>query len=152
MGHLPLEAVTVKRLTETATVPTRAHEHDAGWDLYADKSVHLSPGLRAIVSTGVSIAVPQGFVGMVCPRSGYAAKYGVTVLNAPGIIDAGYRGEIKVILQHCMDVNYGQSLRIERGDRIAQLVIAPISTKNLIEVDELDNTERGDGGFGSSGH
>lgn len=141
------EQLRIVRLNEAAVIPERAHPHDAGLDLTAIHDAWLGPGERALVGTGIAIALPVGTVGMVCPRSGLAAKQGVTVLNAPGIVDAGYRGEVKVIL-----VNHSEDgVYIGRGDRIAQLVITPILTPAIEVVDSLDETARGAGGFGSTG-
>ena len=134
-------------LDEGATAPTRAHSTDAGLDLYSLESANIPPGGRELISTGVRVSIPPGYVGLVCPRSGLAHRAGLTVLNAPGIIDAGYTGEIKVnlhnadyLLQH-----------VGIGDRIAQLVITPIPDAHLAQVDSLDATERGDNGHGSTG-
>lgn len=130
----------------TGTEPTRAHEDDAGLDLYASQDHLIGPGGRLLVGTGTCMALPPGTVGLVCPRSGLAHKTGVTVLNAPGIIDAGYRGEIRVNL-----VNHGDTVQIKRGDRIAQLVIIPTAPVTLTRVDGLPVTTRGTNGHGSSG-
>ena len=134
-------------LDDGATTPTRAHATDAGLDLYALHPATIPPGGRELVSTGVHVAIPPGYVGMICPRSGLAHKHGLTVLNAPGIIDAGYTGEIKVNLHNtdCM------AQYVDAGDRIAQLVITPIPDAHLAQVDTLDTTERGDNGHGSTG-
>lgn len=128
--------------------PVRAHPGDAGLDLAAAEAVTLAPGARAAVATGWAMAVPQGMAGLVVPRSGNALRHGLTVANAPGLIDAGYRGELKVIL-----VNLGgDPVRVAAGDRIAQLVIVPVSPAAPVEVDELPASDgRGDGGFGSTG-
>lgn len=134
-------------LDDGAIAPTRAHATDAGLDLYALQTVIIPPGGRELVSTGVHVAIPPGYVGMICPRSGLAHKQGLTVLNAPGIIDAGYTGEIKVNLH-----NTGDALQhVDAGDRIAQLVITPIPDAQLVQVDTLDITERGENGHGSTG-
>ena len=128
-------------------MPARAREHDAGLDLYAAEAVTIEPGARALVPTGIAVAIPQGYAGFVLPRSGLALRLGVTQLNAPGLIDAGYRGEVKVLL-----VNHDRAAAsIARGDRIAQLVIQRVEPAELIEVDELPPSDRGAGGFGSSG-
>lgn len=130
-------------------LPTRAHAADAGLDLRAAADAVIPSGHRALVPTGVSVALPSGHVGMVCPRSGLAARHGVTVLNAPGIVDAGYRGDVGVVL-----VNHGrESYRVTRGDRIAQLVVMPVATPTLVHVDELPDADDGreSGGFGSTG-
>ena len=134
-------------LDDGATAPTRAHSTDAGLDLYSLQTVIIPPGGRELVGTGVHVAIPPGYVGMICPRSGLAHKHGLTVLNAPGIIDAGYTGEIKVNLQSMEDV----WCPVDAGDRIAQLVITPIPDAHLVQVDTLDATERGDNGHGSTG-
>jgi dUTP pyrophosphatase len=143
--------VRVLRLPHGADLPLPAYQSTgaAGLDLVAavDAPVTLSPGARALVPTGVAMALPAGFEAQVRPRSGLAAKHGVTVLNAPGTVDADYRGEIQVIL-----INHGQApFTIDRGDRIAQLVVAPVTMATLVAVDSLDETTRGDGGFGSTG-
>ena len=134
-------------LDDGATAPTRAHDTDAGLDLYSSRGCSINPGERRLVSTGVHVAIPPGYVGMICPRSGLAHKHGLTVLNAPGIIDAGYTGEIKVNLYNTGDEVYWA----ETGTRIAQLVITPIPDARLEQVDTLDTTERGDNGHGSTG-
>ena len=137
---------------DTATfggrVPTYAHPDDAGADLVSAESVRLAPGERATVATGVRVAVPAGHAAFVLPRSGLAAKHGVTVLNAPGTIDAGYRGEVKVpLINHDPRVAY----EIEPGDRIAQLVVMPVPKMSFVVTRDLDDTGRGTGGFGSTG-
>ena len=137
----------VERLTETAVLPAYAHPGDAGMDLCADEARRLLPGERAAVATGLKIALPAGTEGQVRPRSGLAITYGVTVLNAPGTIDEGYRGEVKVLL-----INHGQEpFEIRKGMRIAQLVVAPVRRVALEEGAVSDPTVRGAGGFGSSG-
>lgn len=141
--------VRLKRLAhgQGLDLPFYATSGAAGMDVLAAEDVVLAPGARHAIATGLAIAIPEGFEIQVRPRSGLALKHGVTVLNAPGTIDADYRGEIKVIL-----ANLGQeSFAVHRGDRIAQLVLAPVSRAHLIEVDELGTTERGVGGFGSTG-
>ena len=134
-------------LDDGATAPTRAHDTDAGLDLYALHPADIPPGGRELISTGVHVAIPPGYVGMICPRSGLAHKHGLTVLNAPGIIDAGYTGEIKVNLHNTED----RAVVLPSGARIAQLVITPIPDAHLVQVDGLDTTERGDNGHGSTG-
>jgi len=139
----------VTRLAHGAGLPLPAYESDgaAGLDLRAAESCEIPAGGRALVATGLAIALPRGFEGQVRPRSGLAAKHGVTVLNAPGTIDSDYRGEVKVIL-----VNFGDaSFAIARGDRIAQLIVAPVTRVVVEETASLDETVRGSGGFGSSG-
>lgn len=139
--------MNITPLNEHAVIPSRANADDAGFDLSASEYVYIGPGEHAAVPTGLSIALPPGTVGLVCPRSGLAARDGVTVLNAPGVVDAGYRGEWKVLL-----VNHGKrAFRVHRGDRIAQLVIAPYLAPDIRVVDELDETDRGTRGFGSTG-
>ena len=134
-------------LAPGATAPTRATEGSAGYDLTASESTPLYPGHRAIVSTGVSLQLPEGLAASVRPRSGLAAKHGITVLNTPGLVDPDYRGEIKVILYNTSD----RFFMVNRGDRIAQLTFEHFLTPNLEQVDDLDHTERGTGGFGSTG-
>ena len=135
------------KLREGAHVPCRAHEDDAGFDLYASENVTIKARGFASVPTALSIELPAGTEGQVRPRSGLAAKYGVTVLNAPGTIDAGYRGEVKVIL-----INHGENdFNIEAGMRIAQLMVKPVYPTEFIEVSSLAESARGAGGFGSSG-
>lgn len=131
-----------------AAMPRRAHADDAGLDLTSAEDLEIPAGGRALVDTGISLALPPGTVGLVCPRSGLAAKHGITVLNGPGIVDAGYRGPIKVAL-HNTDPSEPFGLRV--GDRIAQLVVVPVLAPALQEVDDLDATERAASGFGSSG-
>ncbi|MCW4459592.1 dUTP diphosphatase [Microbacterium sp. MPKO10] len=129
--------------------PSYAHPFDAGADLVADESVTLQPGQRALVGTGVSIALPEGFAAFVVPRSGLAAKHGITIVNSPGTIDAGYRGEIKVIL---LNTDATEEYRVERGDRIAQMIVMPITQARFVPVDELPDSTRGASGFGSTGY
>lgn len=129
-------------------VPSYAHADDAGADLRAAEAVVLAPGARALVGTGVSIALPEGYAAFVVPRSGLAAKHGITVLNSPGTVDAGYRGEIKVAL---LNTDPQQSFQIEPGDRIAQVIIMPVSRAEFVPVAQLDDSVRGVGGFGSTG-
>ena len=139
----------IHKLRPTARLPERASEGAAGLDLFADLDapVSLAPGAFALVPTGIAIALPRDHEGQVRPRSGLAAKHGVTVLNAPGTIDEDYRGELKVVL-----INHGpRAFEIASGDRIAQLVIAKIERPTVVEVDSLDATGRGEGGFGSTG-
>lgn len=139
--------VLVRRLDPGAPLPAYAHETDAGLDLHAAEPVTLEPGGRALVSTGIAVALPPGYAGFVLPRSGVAWSRGVTVLNAPGLIDADYRGEVKVLL-----VNHHRApVRFERGERIAQLVVQRVERAELEVVDELPASRRGAGGFGSTG-
>lgn len=137
----------MRRLDPALPLPGYAHPGDAGLDLYAADTTTLEPGQRALVPCGIAVAVPEGHVGLVHPRSGLAVDHGLTVLNAPGTIDAGYRGELKVLL-----VNHGPDpVEVRHGQRIAQLVVAPVVTVDVREVDRLDATTRGSGGFGSTG-
>ena len=136
------------RLTDTAAAPTRAHADDAGYDLCSCEAATLAPGGRASVGTGVAVAIPDGHAGLVLPRSGLAARHGIALVNAPGLIDAGYRGEVRVLL---LNTDRDASFEIAPGDRIAQLVIVRHEAPELIEVDSLDETARGVGGFGSTG-
>lgn len=139
--------IPIKKLHADAVVPTYATHGDAGADLTSVEHVVIAPGATAIVATGIAMAIPVGYVGLVHPRSGLAAKNGITVLNTPGTIDAGYRGEVKVIL-----INHSASdFVVEPGMRIAQLVIQEVCAATFPLVDDLDETERGAGGFGSTG-
>lgn len=138
----------IQRLDDGLPLPTYAHDGDAGADLYARESVFLEPGERRLVPTGVAIALPDGYVGLVHPRSGLATKVGLSIVNAPGTVDAGYRGEIKVCL---INLDPSTPIKLERGDRIAQLVIQRVERAEFIEMDELDETTRGAGGHGSTG-
>mgnify|MGYP005987703103 FL=1 len=144
----PLSEVRVRRLDPELPVPTRAHEGDAGVDLRITAPVTIAPGERVLVGTGIAIALPLGTVGLVHPRSGLAAKSGLSVVNTPGTIDAGYRGEIKVCL---INHDLHTSIELERGDRIAQLIVQRVELVTFVEVDELDDTVRGAGGHGSTG-
>jgi dUTP pyrophosphatase len=139
----------VKRLHDGATLPTRAYEHDAGLDLAACERVELGPGERALVGTGLTVAIPDGHAGYVQPRSGLAARHGITVLNTPGLVDAGYRGELKVVL---LNTDRSEPFVVEPGMRIAQLVVVPVAFPEPREVAELPDSERGEKGFGSSAH
>ena len=138
----------LKKLDASLPTPRYAHEGDAGLDIYAAEDVTLQPGQRAMVPTGIAIAIPQGYAGFVQPRSGLAAKQGITIVNTPGLIDSGYRGEVKVI---ALNTDSANTVQLKRGERIAQLVIQAVPVVTLEEVDELGSTERGSGGFGSSG-
>lgn len=138
----------VSKLVEGALVPTRAHEGDAGLDLYACEAAHIGPGERWSVGTGIAIEVPDGHAGLVLPRSGIAREHGITLVNAPGLIDSGYRGEVRVLL---LNTDPAEIFRVEAGDRIAQLVLAPVASADPVEVAELSGSVRGDGGFGSTG-
>jgi dUTP pyrophosphatase len=146
----PLDGVDVliKRLDPGLPVPERAFPGDAGVDLFAAEDVELAPGQRAIVPTGVAIALPDGYAAFVHPRSGLAARHGVTIVNAPGTVDAGYRGEIRVTL---LNTDAQSTVRFRHGDRIAQLVVQRVERPVFHEVQMLPGSARGDGGFGSSG-
>jgi len=130
-------------------VPTYAHPGDAGADLVSSEALRLEPGQRALVGTGVSIALPDGYVAFVVPRSGLATKHGITIVNSPGTVDAGYRGEIKVTL---LNTDAEHAYDIAAGDRIAQLIVMPVSRARFIPVDALPESVRGEGGFGSTGY
>ncbi len=146
----PVDAVEVliQRLDADLPLPSYAHPGDAGLDLVAREAVTIPAGGRATVPTGIAVAMPDGVVGLVHPRSGLARKHGVTVLNAPGTVDAGYRGEIQVIL---VNTDRESSFTIARGDRVAQLVLQRVARAELIEVQTLPGSDRGEGGFGSTG-
>ena len=138
----------VARLRDDAVLPAQAYDGDAGLDLAACERAELEPGERAVVGTGVAVAIPDGYAGLVLPRSGLAARHGLTIVNAPGLIDSGYRGEVKVIL---LNTDRAEPFVVEPGMRIAQLVIVELPAVELVEVDELPPSERGEGGLGSSG-
>ena len=136
-----------QRLREDAVVPSRAYAGDAGLDLTACERVELGPGERQLVGTGLAVAIPDGYAGFVQPRSGLAAKHGITIVNTPGLVDSGYRGELKVIL---LNTDARETFVVEPGMRIAQLVVVEIRALDPIVVDELPGSERGERGFGSS--
>ena len=137
----------VRRLRDDAIVPTRAYAGDAGLDLAACDRVELGPGERALVGTGVAVAIPEGYAGFVQPRSGLASRHGISIVNTPGLIDSGYRGELRVAL---LNTDRDASFIVEPGMRIAQLVVVPIPPVDVVEADELPPAERGARGFGSS--
>jgi dUTP pyrophosphatase len=139
----------IQRLRPDAVVPGRAYSGDAGLDLSSCERVELAPGERALVPTGLAVAIPEGYAGFVQPRSGLAAKHGISIVNTPGLVDSGYRGELLVNL---VNSDPRQPFTVEPGMRIAQLVILPIPELELVEVDELPESERGVRGFGSSQH
>lgn len=141
--------VAVRRLRDDAVLPTQAYPGDAGLDLVACEGAHLSPGRRAVVPTGIAVEIPEGYAGFVQPRSGLASRHGIALVNSPGLIDSGYRGEIRVVL---LNTDADAEFVVEPGMRIAQLVVAPVATVRLVEVDELATSERGPRGFGSSAH
>jgi dUTP diphosphatase len=137
----------IRRLHPDAVLPERAYSGDAGLDLSACEQVELRPGERALVGTGLAVAIPDGHAGFVQPRSGLASRHGITIVNAPGLVDSGYRGELRVVL---LNTDREQTFVVEPGMRIAQLVVLPIAEPEPVEVDELPETERGVRGFGSS--
>lgn len=140
--------VLLTRLDPGVPVPAYAHHGDAGADLVTTVDVRLEPGERAMVPTGVAIALPEGYVALVHPRSGLAARFGVSIVNAPGTVDAGYRGEIKVVL---VNLDPRDAVELHRGDRVAQLVLQRVEQARFVEVDALPGSARGDGGYGSTG-
>jgi dUTP pyrophosphatase len=140
--------VLIRRIDATVALPAYAHPGDAGADLVTTVDVRLEAGQRAMVPTGVSIALPHGYVALVHPRSGLAAASGLSIVNAPGTVDAGYRGEIKVLL---VNLDPAEAVTLRRGDRIAQLVIQRVEQARFVEVDTLPGSGRGDGGYGSTG-
>ena len=140
--------IPIKRLTDNAAIPAYAYKGDAGMDMRATESVTLQPFERTMVPTVVAIALPEGYAGFVLPRSGLAIKHGISIVNAPGLIDSNYRGELKVVM---VNTDPHDAFTIEVGDRIAQLVIMPVPTVSFVESDTLSKTVRGEGGFGSSG-
>ena len=139
--------LSIQRLRDDAVVPTRAYDGDAGLDLAACERVELGPGERATVGTGLAVAIPNGYAGFVQPRSGLASRHGITIVNTPGLVDSGYRGELKVIL---LNTDTSEPFVVEPGMRIAQLVVMQVPGIDPVEVDELPESERGVRGFGSS--
>lgn len=139
--------VAIRRVRDGAVVPSRAYDGDAGLDLAACDGATLLPGERAVVGTGIAVEIPEGYAGFVQPRSGLAARHGIGIVNAPGLIDSGYRGEIRIVL---LNTDPRDTFTVEPGMRIAQLVVAPIASVRVREVDELAASERGARGFGSS--
>jgi dUTP diphosphatase len=139
----------IRRLRDDAVLPERAYAGDAGLDLAACERVELGPGERATVPTGLAVAIPEGFAGFVQPRSGVAARHGLTVVNSPGLVDSGYRGELRVVL---LNTDAREPFVVEPGMRIAQLVVLPVPELELVEVEKLPESERGVRGFGSSHH
>ena len=137
----------ILRLRAEAVVPSRAYDGDAGFDLAACERVELAPGERATVGTGLAVAVPDGYAGFVQPRSGLSSRHGITIVNAPGLVDSGYRGEVRVVL---LNTDPREPFVVEPGMRIAQLVVVPVPGVETVEVDELPQSERGVRGFGSS--
>jgi len=143
----PLE-VLIHRIDDGVPIPDYAHPGDAGADVVTTVDVSLQPGERAVVPTGIAVALPDGYVALVHPRSGLAARCGVSIVNAPGTIDAGYRGELKVVL---VNLDPREAVHVRRGDRIAQLVFQQVERARFVEVDRLPGSDRGDGGYGSTG-
>ncbi len=143
-----MEELRFIKLSKRATIPTRAHDNDAGLDLYAAEGARIPPGNRVSVGTGLAVAIPEGLAGLVLPRSGLALKHGVTLVNSPGLIDPGYRGEVRVLL---LNTDQTSDYQCAAGDRIAQLLLVPIATASPLQADDLDASIRGAGGFGSSG-
>lgn len=141
--------VVVRRLRPEARLPLRAYEDDAGLDLAACEEHVLGPGERAVVGTGLAVEIPPGYAGFVQPRSGLAARHGIAVVNSPGLIDAGYRGEVRVVL---LNTDRRETFTVTPGMRIAQLVVAPVPSVRVVEAAELSTSERGARGFGSSAH
>ncbi len=142
-----MTGLPVRKLRGGAIVPARAYEGDAGLDLSSCERVELAPGERATVGTGLAVAIPDGYAGYVQPRSGLAAKHGITIVNSPGLVDSGYRGELRVVL---LNTDLDEAFVVEPGMRIAQLVLVPVPGIEPVEVDELPESERGVRGFGSS--
>ena len=138
----------IVRLRDEAVVPTRAHAGDAGLDLCACEAAHIGPGERCPVGTGLAVEIPEGYAGLVLPRSGLARDHGIALVNSPGLVDAGYRGELRVLL---LNTDPAETFRVEPGERIAQLVVTPVGLPEPVEAEALSDSARGDGGFGSSG-
>jgi dUTP pyrophosphatase len=138
----------IQRLRPDAVLPAAAYADDAGLDLASVEEAELAPGERRTVGTGLAVAIPPGYAGFVQPRSGLAARHGITVVNAPGLIDAGYRGELRVVL---LNTDPAEPFLVRPGDRIAQLVVVPVPTLEVVEVDRLPSSDRAEAGFGSSG-
>ncbi|MFM8528055.1 MAG: dUTP diphosphatase [bacterium] len=143
-----MEELPIRKLDPAARVPVRAHPGDAGLDLCSVEGLSLEPGGRASVGTGLAVAIPSGLAGLILPRSGLASEHGIALVNSPGLIDSGYRGEIRILL---LNTDRQEEFAVEPGDRIAQLLIIPFTQMAVSEVPELSDSERGDSGFGSSG-
>lgn len=143
-----MSEIRVRRLDPAARLPTRAYEGDAGVDLYSLEPVELAPGERRSIRTGIAVEIPAGQAGLVLPRSGLAARHGIALVNAPGLIDAGYRGELEVLL---LNTDRATAFALAAGDRVAQLVLVRVEAPEVVEAEELALSERGTGGFGSSG-
>jgi dUTP pyrophosphatase len=144
----PVEQLRFIKLSDKATLPSRAHDNDAGLDLYAAEGARIGPGQRVSVGTGLAVAIPDGLAGLVLPRSGLALKHGIALVNSPGLIDPGYRGEVRVLL---LNADTSAEFRLAAGDRVAQLLLVPIARASPLEAEELDSSIRGPSGFGSSG-
>lgn len=140
--------VKIQRLDESLGLPSYQKPGDAGLDLQSASEVHVPPGERAVVGTGIAVAIPEGWCGLVTPRSGRAADEGLSIVNSPGVIDSGYRGEVKVVL---VNLDPRHTIRISRGERIAQMLLVPVATVTLEEVSELPVSARGEDGYGSTG-
>jgi dUTP pyrophosphatase len=140
--------VPVRLLSPAARLPERAYDHDAAWDLYAAEAAVLQPLERAVVGTGIALGLPSHLAALTLPRSGLAARHGVSIVNSPGLIDPGYRGEVRIIL---LNTDSSAAFHVQPGDRIAQLLFLPITLVQLVQTDSLDDTHRGERGFGSSG-
>lgn len=147
-GNQASVEILIRRLDASVPLPSYAHPGDAGADLTTTVDVHLDPGERAMVPTGISIALPDGYAAFVHPRSGLAARCGISIVNAPGTVDAGYRGEVKVML---VNLDPREPVSLSRGDRIAQLVVQRVERARFVEVEHLPGSDRGDGGYGSTG-
>jgi dUTP pyrophosphatase len=143
----PVE-LRIARLSEGAVLPTRAHDGDAGLDLYASEAAHIGPGERWGLGTGIAVEIPTEHAGLLLPRSGLAREHGIALVNSPGLIDSGYRGEVRVLL---LNTDPAETFMVDVGDRIAQLVLVPVALAQPVEVNALADSARGDGGFGSSG-
>ena len=149
VNRLPeMEELRFIKLSEKATMPTRGHDDDAGLDLYAAEKALITPGVRVSIGTGLAVAIPEGLAGLVLPRSGLALKSGVTLVNSPGLIDPGYRGEVRVVL---INTDPNTDFHCKPGDRIAQLLLVPIASASPMQADSLDTSARGGAGFGSTG-
>jgi dUTP diphosphatase len=140
--------VEFRRLHDDAKAPDQAHDHDAGYDLFASENARIEPGARASLGTGIAVAIPDGHAGLVLPRSGLAARHGIALVNAPGLIDASYRGELRILL---LNTDRDEAFEIEAGDRIAQLLVTRVEPAEFVEAGVLSETARGEGGFGSTG-
>jgi dUTP pyrophosphatase len=145
-GDAPV--LLVQRLDASLPLPSYQNAGDAGLDLHSATDVTIAPGERTVIGTGIAVAIPAGFVGLVAPRSGTAVRNGLSMVNTPGVVDSGYRGEVRLVL---INLDPATPIEIARGDRVAQLVVVPVSAVTLEERDELPPSERGEGGFGSTG-